>query len=223
MLESTIIKNEIKKSKDKIKEYKINAEANIIGSIYKDNSLVYSADIEPKDFVSPIWGLYYIIINDLMLKEKKEHVDQLTIELYLEKRPKMKELYDKYKGWQTISELVEMTSDKNFESYKLENTKWRTTLSLLDNGILLDIKSVVDMNIDDLHSYYEALFNDCFLKANHSDIFGIYDISENLEELINELDSGINVGLPYHNLKTLNFETGGQAEGNCNISRFWSR
>ena len=51
---------------------------------------------------------------------------------------------------------------------------------------------------------YEAFLNDTFVNID-SDVKS-YDICDEIDELIDELDKGVAVGLPYHNLELIAFD-----------------
>lgn len=216
-IDQELLKKEIAKIKKKALEYKANAEANIVGALYRNTELMYTTDLELKDFNNPHWQLYFAIINELVIKEKKEHLDDITIGMFLEKHPKMKVKYDQYKGYDTITGLIEMTNDKNYESYLLELRKWKTALNLINQGIAVNIKDFVDSTLEDLYDFYEAVVNDSFVRGSDEDISGIYDISSNLGALIEELNAGMSVGLPYYDMPLLTKETNGSSFGNLTL------
>ena len=216
-IDQELLKKEIAKIKKKALEYKANAEANIVGALYRNTELMYTTDLELKDFNNPHWQLYFAIINELVIKEKKEHLDDITIGMFLEKHPKMKVKYDQYKGYDTITGLIEMTNDKNYESYLLELNKWKTALNLINQGIVVTIKDFVDSTLEELYDFYEAVVNDSFVKGAEEDISGVYDIADGLDELIVELDKGLSVGLPYDDMPLLTKETNGSSFGNLTM------
>lgn len=212
-----IIKKEFEKAKSKVKEFKYKAEANVIGGFYKNIELMYESELTVNSFTSPIWKLYFVIANELIIKEKKEHLDDITVGIYLEKHTKMKATYEKYKGYSTIEGLINMTEEKNFDGYLVEMNKWNTVLTLLDRGFLVDIKDAIDSSLDEIYDLWEALLNDSFVGGTSEDITGCFDMTDGLDELIVELNAGMSVGLPYYNLPLLNKELNGMAQGNLGL------
>lgn len=216
-LNQDVVKKEIEKLKKKVKEFKGSAEANVVGCIYKNTELLYTTDLEVSDFSNGIWALYFAIAKEIVLKEKKEVLDDLTIGLFLEKHSKMKIKYEQNKGYSTIEDLRSMVNEKNFDGYTTELNKWKTVLTLLERGFLVDLKEAIDSTLDELYDYYEALINDSFVKGATDDIVGSFDISEGLDDLILELDAGMNVGLPYKNMPLLSKEINGVSLGSVTL------
>ena len=208
------IEKEIIKLKKQVFEFKHNAETHIIGALYQDKEKLYSADLKLSDFSKNEWKVYFAIISTMVEKEKIEIVDDITINTFLEKHPKLLQKYNQYGGYTTITDLIKFVKDKNFDAYISEMHKWSTVLSLLDRGFIVDVKECIDMSLPEIYDLLETLLNDAFVKNIDDEIVGVFDIAENLDELIEELDKGMNVGLPYHNLKLLNNETGGMIVGN---------
>ena len=65
-----------------------------------------------------------------MKNEKFEHIDELEINLYLEKHLKLKEVYDNTGGWETIQLLAnEYVNPDNIESYIDNNNKSNNSCS----------------------------------------------------------------------------------------------
>lgn len=62
---------------------------------------------------------------------------------------------------------------------------------------------------------YEAMLNHIFINAD--DDVQSYSLADGIYDLIDELDAGIAVGLPYNNMDILNKETGGQLPGNITL------
>lgn len=212
-----VINKEIEKIKSKVKEYKSHAEANMVGCMYNNVELIYTTDLDIKDFINPVWQLYFAIAKEIVIKEKKESLDDLTIGLFLQKHSKMKTKYDQYKGFSTIEDLKGMVKEENFDGYLKESNKWKTALNLLANGIIISLQETIDATTDEMYDFYEAVINDSFVKGEEDDISGTYDIAENLMELIEELDKGLSVGLPYDEMPLLNRETNGSSFGNITL------
>ena len=67
------------------------------------------------------------------------------------------------------------------------------------------------MSLDDIYEEYEAMLNHIFVNASNE--ITTYNACEGINEFIDELNSGVNVGLPLNNCNILNKEIGGF---NCN-------
>jgi len=208
------IDTEILKLKKQVLEYKETVESHIVGSIYQDKEKLHQSDIKLDDLSNNIWKVYFAIISTMVIKEGKEVIDDININTFLEKHPKLLKKYEEYGGYQTIQDLRDLIEHKNFDSYVEELHKWSTVLTLLDRGFIVDIKECIDMNIGEIYDLLETLLNDSFIKNTSDEIVGSFDISDRLDELIDELNEGVNIGLPYNNFKILNDETGGMMVGN---------
>ena len=71
------------------------------------------------------------------------------------------------------------------------------------------------MTAEEIYNEYEAFLNDTFVNID-CDIKS-YDICDELDELIDELDEGVAIGLPYYSLDMLTKETGGQYLGSITL------
>ena len=84
----------------RVKEYKLSCEANIVSIFYKNPELLFDYEVKLEDISENAWKVYYQIAHDIVVKEKKPSLDEITVGFYLEKHDKLKEKYDEYGGWQ---------------------------------------------------------------------------------------------------------------------------
>lgn len=77
------------------------------------------------------------------------------------------------------------------------------------------INEFCDMSLDEIYEEYEAMLNHIFINAD--DDVQSYSLADGIYDLIDELDAGAAVGLPYNNMDILNKETGGQLPGNITL------
>ena len=84
------------KAAKRVKEYKLSCEANVVSIFYKNPELLYDYDLKLEDISENAWRVYYQIAYDIVVKEKKPSLDELTVGFYLEKHDKLKEKYDEY-------------------------------------------------------------------------------------------------------------------------------
>ena len=95
--ELTPFEKELYNAVRKVKEFKLPAEANICSIFYKNPDLLYVYDsLKLEDFTNNIWRVYYAIAYDIIIKEKKQSLDEITVGLYLEKHDKLKKKYEEY-------------------------------------------------------------------------------------------------------------------------------
>ena len=201
----------------KIREYKKACEANIVSILWKQPDLYYTYDkLKLSNFTENCWKVYWQIGYDIVIKEKKLVLDDITVGLYLEKHLKLKEQYEKYKGYETIENAKTYVKIDNLSGYINELYKWNAVLGLLKKKPISErIKDFVDMTSEQIYDEEEAILNHIFINVEGEDI--THDISDGLDELIEELDQGAAVGLPLYNSPMLNKEVGGNLEGNITL------
>jgi hypothetical protein len=69
----------------RINEYKVTAEANVVSILYKEPDLLRETNLVLEEFSNNVWRVFFTIASDLVLVEKKNSLDQITVNLYLEK------------------------------------------------------------------------------------------------------------------------------------------
>lgn len=200
-----------------VKEYKVACEANIVSIFYKEPELMYDYQLKLEDFSENTWRVYWQIAYDIIVKEKKSVLDDITVGLYLEKHSKLKQKYDEYGGYDTIDKATEYIKTSNISGYVNELKKWETVIRMIASGFPVTdrIKEFVDMSLDEIYKEYDALLNHIFINAEE-DVMS-YSLSDGIYDLIEQLNEGIAVGLPYDNMPTLTKETGGQLPGNITL------
>ncbi|HHX59498.1 MAG TPA: helicase [Epulopiscium sp.] len=200
-----------------VKEYKLACEANIVSSLYKDPELYYHTNLELKEFSNNIWKVYWQIGYDIIIVEQKSTLDEITIGLYLEKHPKLKDKYDEYKGYETIYNAQKYVSVDNLDGYITELQKWNAVINLLkfDFPIQDRLSDFADMTAEEIYDEYEAKINHIF--ANVEGEEETFSLGDGIHELIDRLHEGMAVGLPLYESDTLNKEVGGLLKGNLTL------
>ena len=118
----------------KVKDYKVNCEANIVSCIYKNPNLIHNVNLKINEFSHNIWRVYYQIAYDIVLREFKDVLDDITVGLYLEKHNKLKEKFDEYGGYGTIESACGYVQTSNFNGYVDELRKWNVVIELCKKG-----------------------------------------------------------------------------------------
>lgn len=199
-----------------ILEYKLGAEASIVSMIYKNPDLLREVNLEIKDFHNNCWRVYFAIAQDMIINEKKATLSEIDIGLYLEKHPKLAEkYYEEYGGYRTIESAGAYVKEENFESYISDLRKWNAVARLVKHGFPCDkerISKICDTSTEELYDEYTVHLNDIF--ANIDNNIKSYNGFDGMKELIDELNEGKNVGIPFANCEFLNAETGGMLGGN---------
>ena len=209
----TAFEKELAETARKVKEFKLNCEANIVAILYKDPELCFSTNLKLEEFSNNIWKVYWKIVDDVVRKEKKNVIDEITIGFYLEKHDKLRAKYEEYGGYDTIVKASSYVEVENFEGYVNELRKWNVVVKLAKLGFPVNdrLSDYCDMTSEEIYDEQEALLNDTFINIDY-DIVS-YDINDGIDDLLKELDEGLAVGLPYHDLGMVTKETGGQALG----------
>lgn len=213
----TPYQEELLKAVKTVKEYKLACEANIVSIYYKKPDLMYDFELKLEDFTENTWRVYWQIAYDIVIKEHKPVLDDVTIGLYLEKHNKLKKKYEDYGGYETIEKATEYVKTENLGGYIAELNKWNTVLMMLKNKFPVydRLSEFADMSLDDIYVEYEAILNHIFINADED--IQSYSIEEGIDDLIDELNEGLAVGLPYYEMPLLNKETGGQLTGNITL------
>lgn len=205
---------DILESVKQIKEYKKACEANIVSILWKEPDLFYTYDgLKLDDFTYNEWKVYWTIGKEIVINEEKPSLDDITVGLYLEKHPKLKEKYEEYGGFNTIDKAKTYVDTNNIDGYIKEFKKWNVVLELVRRKFPVQdrIKDFVDMSGEDIYEEYEALLNHVFINIEYED--KTYDIADGIDELIDELNEGAIIGLPYYNSPMLTKEINGHSLG----------
>lgn len=202
----------------KVKDYKLICESNIVSILWKNTDLYFEYDnLSLKDFIHNEWKVYFQIGQDIIINEKKQTLDEITVNLYLEKHPKLKEKYELYGGYETITKAGGYVKEENIDGYVKELNKWNVVIDLVKNNFPIAdrLSDYVDMSSEDIYDEYECILNHIFTNADGED--KVYKLSDGIDKLIDELDEGLAVGLPLHNLPMMTHEIGGNLEGNITL------
>lgn len=215
--ELTPFEQELKKAITKVREYKTIAEANIISLFWKNQELMYSySNIKREDLSENMWKVYWQVAHDIVIKERKV-LDEITVNFYLEKHPKLRVKFDEFGGYDKIVEAGQYVKEENIEGYVHELQKWNVVLNMLKNKFPVTdrISEFVDLNVEQIYDEYSLMLNHIFANAE-TDVKS-YSLADGLDELIDKLDEGIMLGLGYYNMPLLNHETGGRLSGNLDM------
>lgn len=198
------------KIKSKILSFKRDCESNIVAIFYKQPSLMYEIDLTLEDFSHNAWKVYFTIANDIIVKEQLGKLDDITVGIYLDKHPKLKAKFEEYGGYSTIAKASEYVHEENLNGYIGELKKWKTVLKLHQKGFPIteeEISEFEDMALEEIYERYELLLNDSFVNVDTK--LKAYNACDKIYDLIDELDKGDEVGLPFYNSDLLTEEIGG--------------
>ena len=213
----TAFQKEMIETAQKVMEYKTATEANVVSILYKAPDKLFDTNLTLEDFSENTWRVYFQVAHDIILVEKKNALDDITVGLYLEKHPKLRAKYDEYGGYNTIQAAMEYMKVENFDGYVSELRKWKAVIALCKRGFPIKdrLSDYADMTAEDIYNENSAFLNDVFVNID-SDVKS-YDICHGIHDLIETLDAGSAVGLKYHSMPTLTKETGGQYLGSITL------
>ena len=137
--------------------------------------------------------------------------------MYLEKHPKLRSKYEEYGGYDTIVSASAYVNTENLYGYIQELRKWNSVIKLAKRGCPVRdrLSDYCDMAAEEIYNEWEAFINDIFVNID-CDVKS-YDICDGIYDLIEELDEGLAIGLPYHNMDMITKETGGQYLGSITL------
>ncbi len=195
----------------KIEEFRDIDESNIIFALWKNQEFYLTYDLTIDSFTNNYWKVAFQIGYDIVVKENMS-LDDITVGNYLAKHPKLEAKFNEMGGYEALEKGMGYVKQDNIEAYINSSIKWKVLLKLMDYQfpIAKRFKHYIDMSLNEIYEEYEALLNHTFID---SDKMGgdtrCYDITEGLDTLIEELDEGVAIGLPYYELDIFNRETNG--------------
>lgn len=214
-----VVKDELEiEALKRVREYKLIAESNIVSILWKDPEQYFNYENLSIDmFTHNEWKVYFQIGYDIVVKEKKPVLDEITVGLYLEKHDKLRQKYDEYGGFEKIELAKGYVRENNIDGYVKELNKWNTVIQLAKHKfpIAERLSEYTDMSSEEIYDEYEAILNHIFINVEGDD--KTYSIGYKIYDLIDELNEGLAVGLPLHNLPMLTHEIGGNLEGNITL------
>lgn len=201
----------------KINEYKEACEANVVSIIYKNPDVLRESNLQLEELSNNIWRVYFEIAKDIVLVERKNVLDDITIGFYLERHKKLSNKFEEYGGYEKIINAGAYVQEANFDGYLADLRRWNAVLKLAKRGFPVQdrLSDFCDMKAEDIYNEYEAYLNDIFVNID-SDVKS-YDISDGIDELIEKLDKGVAIGLPYYHMPLVTKETGGQYMGSITL------
>ena len=202
----TPFEQELIETVKKINEYKEACEANVVSILYKKPDSIFETNLTLEEFHNNIWRVYWTIANDIVKIEKKNALDDITVGLYLEKHPKLRSKYEEYGGYDTIVSASAYVNTENLYGYIQELRKWNSVIKLAKRGCPVRdrLSDYCDMAAEEIYNEWEAFINDIFVNID-CDVKS-YDICDGIYDLIEELDEGLAIGLPYHNMDMITKE-----------------
>lgn len=203
------------KTNKKIAENSLASEANVCAILWKNPELYRLHDnVALSDFQNNIWKVYFEIGRQIIIDEQKNTLDELTVGFYLQKHSKLQAKYEEYGGYNTIQQATEYVDVSNIESYISDLHKFKTLKQLNDLGfpVAKNFSQYMDMTLEQIYEYHEAVLNHTFLNAE-TDV-KTYNVADGIFELIDKMDKGEAFGLPLSGSDILSNQIAGIQQGN---------
>lgn len=200
-----------------IKEYKLVCEANVVAMIWKDPEKLRESNLSLTDFDNNVWKVYFVIADQIIMKEGKNTLDEIIVGSYLEQHLKLKQKYEEYGGFSTIETAGTYIKDEAYDGYLAELRKWSALIKLAQHGWVDKdrMSEYADMSAEQIYDEYQVYINDIFVNIDNE--IKSYDVTDGIYDLIEELDEGFAVGLPYYHMPILSQEIGGQYLGSITL------
>lgn len=198
-----------KELREKIISYKTIAEANTVAILFNNPELFYTTDLKLDDYSVNTWRVYFSILEGCC-NEGKGTIDDLVVGQWLEQHDSLRQKYEEYGGWQTIQDMKSFARTANLEA-EIENLKkWDAVKKLQEAGFPMSSKKLshyADIDSAEIYDELAAVLSDTFIRADMR--VDAEDAFSNIGEFIDELNKGMNLGLPANDSPLLNAETGG--------------
>lgn len=197
----------------KIKEYKLNTEANIVSIFYKNPDLMIGTNLSIDEFTDNTWKVYFTIANDLVINQGKRGLDDISIGMYLDQHDKLRRKYEEYGGYDTIEAAKEYVNIDNLDGYIKELRKWNVVAKLVRAGFPVKdrLSDYADMSAEDIYAEFETFLNHTFINID-SEVKS-YNAFEGIHALIDNLNNGSEIGMPLYNAPLLTNEIAGINKG----------
>lgn len=196
----------------RLKDISKATEANVVGALWCQPSLYLDyPDLTSQMFLNPIWKFYFATGRNIS-KKGINKIDEVAVELYLKEKEKALAKYVEYGKFDTIENLSFYTSVENIDSYVNEIKKWSALHKLIEDMTIeeSDLSTFNDLDANNIYDFFNAKLNDVFI--NVDDGVETFKLQDGLDEIIQEADAGLNVGMPIPS-KILNNEIGGIIDG----------
>lgn len=188
---------------DLVKRYKEGVEANVVGSLFQNADLFLDCRLTEKDFSYPSWKTFFIILHHLYRENKTFTED--NIDFFLMKKPELRNLYDYYQGYKTLSKLDHtMIHVEDFGGYLAELIKWNAVLNLAEIGFNIEdkISSFVDLSAEDIYCEYSGKLNHAFINLDEN--VKTYNAFDGIQEMNDACDTGVEQGYQLGKYGSLN-------------------
>lgn len=202
-------------------------ESLFVGYLWSNPSLYQkykTHKITESSFTEKIWYFFYYI--GLQMFENGIRVfDDKTVYSFLVSRPKEKnkksfiEVYNEFGGYKVIEDLMqECKKDHQNDEYHLSEMQKYESLRKFQKESLINVENkdlinkLCKMTLKQLQAYMQYRHKEAFAHINSGEVVE-HDLVDELDETIEELNSGEQMGSPLHDAPRLNRKIKGWKDG----------
>jgi replicative DNA helicase len=175
-------------------------------------------------FTESVW-FFYFTIGKQMFENGIREFDDKTVYSFLVSRPKEKnkksyiDAYNDFGGYETISELMDACkTDTQNDEYHFSEVQKYESLRKLQKESLINVEDsdlvakLLKMTLKQVELYITVKQKEAFAHINSGDVIE-HDLVDDLDETIEELNSGESMGSPLHDAPRLNRKIKGWKNG----------
>lgn len=198
----------------------IQDECTLVACLWKEPKLYIDYYNIAKNIIkSAIWKLFLEIGNQMSIKEYTI-LDELSVISFIEKYlpNEIKEKFEKFGGYKTIEVAIEVVDTNNIVPI-IENLKKSAIVYNYINKISLTEERIEKLlkldKAEDILNFFEIKIDEISLNISSEGdkTKKVNNLLDNIDDMIEESDSGMNRGLPIVNSPILDYELSGLCLG----------
>jgi replicative DNA helicase len=202
-------------------------ESLLVGYLWAFPSLYQkyrSHKVTSETFTESVW-LFYYTVGKQMFENGIREFDDKTVYSFLVSRPKEKnkksyiDAYNDFGGYETISELMEACKkDTQNDEYHFSEVQKYESLRKLQKDSLINVddsdllEKLLKMTLKQVQLYITVKQKEAFAHINSGDVIE-HDLVDDLDQTIEDLNSGESMGSPLHDAPRLNRKIKGWKNG----------
>ena len=141
-------------------------------------------------------AIFYWVMGRKMFQAGVRNFDALSIDMFLDEKPKVRERFESYGGQTEVNNLMSLADTDNVTAYFDAIAKMNSLeiWAKKTEEIFEDVRELDDASSEDIYEVFEQINNEISLHTNHKEKI------ENLivdDAFIDKLQSGENVGFNY--------------------------
>lgn len=204
--------------KEDVLQHKTMAELQYVVSLYSDINYYEEYKVSPSVITNPHWRIYYMILEKMIQSKGITVADEVNVDLFVsEQSEKLGQLYKEAGGFNTIKEALPIIETENIATYHRELLRYEAFIRLKKRGFAIDEKweKIKGLTYEQLVEYVDGIGASVFADIDLGED-KVIDITDNIDEMIERADKGVDKGLPVSS-NLLNSIINGQSLGNITM------